>query len=102
VSDKPESYRPANGTEGDCFMASWCRHCARDKAMREGAEIDECDDDEICQIIGNTQAFDTDHPEYPIEWIYKDGQPVCTAFIQAGEPIPLKDDLTVDMFGGEE
>ena len=39
-------YRPSNGTEGDMFLNAWCCHCARDKAMREGADFDECDDDE--------------------------------------------------------
>jgi hypothetical protein len=98
MSDTPERYRPSNGTEGACFFESWCSHCARDKAMSEGIDIDECDDDQVCQIIADTFAYDIDHPKYPIEWIYKDGQPTCTAFIQAGQPIPLKDDLTMDMF----
>ena len=30
-----ETYTPANGTEGVAFFDCWCRHCARDKAMRD-------------------------------------------------------------------
>lgn len=29
----------------------------------------------------------------------KDGQPRCTAYVLEGEPIPIKDDRTLDMFG---
>lgn len=36
-------YRPSNGSEGADFFDTWCRRCARDKAMREGADFDECD-----------------------------------------------------------
>lgn len=94
-----ERYRPSNGTEGEGFFESWCRHCARDKAMREGCNTDECDDNELCPLIAAAFAFPVDDPKYPQEWCYdKNGQPQCTAFIQAGEPIPLKDDLTLDLF----
>ena len=96
--EMPEKYRPSNGTEGKISMDNWCRHCARDKAMREGADYDECDDSESCKIIGKTELFRVDDEEYPIERVYKNGQPHCTAFIQTGAPIPLKDDLTIDMF----
>lgn len=92
-------YRPGNGTEGEVFMDRWCRHCARDLAMSEGKDMEECDDDEMCKIIGNTMAFDIGDPEYPNEWQYDHkGMPVCTAFVQAGMPVPLKDDLTMDLF----
>ncbi len=83
-----EKYRPSNGTEGDFFMDAWCRHCARDKAMSEGMDLDDCDDNDFCRILNDTQRYGVDHPKYPIEWQYKDGQPICTAFIQAGEPVP--------------
>ena len=35
-----ETYTPANGTEGVAFFGCWCRRCAKDKAMREGADLD--------------------------------------------------------------
>lgn len=84
-----EKYRPSNGTEGEVFFDCWCRHCQRDKAMREGVDIDECDDNERCDIIAKTFCHDVKDAEYPIEWQYgKDGQPRCTAYINAGEAIP--------------
>lgn len=33
------------------FFDAWCRRCQRDKSMREGADLDECDDNELCEII---------------------------------------------------
>lgn len=84
-----QKYRPSNGTEGGIFITSWCCKCQRDKAMREGKDTDECDDSELCYIIDKTFAYDVEDHEYPVEWQYdKDGQPICTAFVPAGEPIP--------------
>ena len=96
-----EKYQASNGTEGECFFDAWCRQCARDRSMREGEPIEECDDNERCDIIDRSMYFGMDSPEYPPEWVYgPDGQPSCTAFVPAGEPIPPpKDDLTIDMFG---
>jgi hypothetical protein len=95
-----EKYRPSNGTEGDCFFAAWCCKCQRDKAMREGSNIDECDDNERCDIIANTMAYDLEDPEYPVEWQYgKDGQPCCTAFVTAGDAVPApRCEHTMDLF----
>lgn len=95
-----EKYRPSNGSEGAFFHEAWCCECARDKAMREGENYDDCDDNEVCAIIGKTFAFDVEDEEYPKEWQYgKDGQPCCTAFAPAGSPIPPPPDtLTIDMF----
>lgn len=97
-----QKYQPSNGTEGDCFFASWCCQCTRDKTMSEGKSFDDCGDDEICLIIGDTMAYSPSDPEYPSEWQYgKDGQPCCTAFVPAGEPIPEpRCEHTADMFGG--
>lgn len=98
-----QKYQPSNGTEGMCFFEAWCCLCARDKAMREGADFDECEDNERCDIIANTMAYSPEDPEYPAEWQYgKDGQPCCTAFVPAGEPIPApRDEHTLDMFEQE-
>ena len=46
-----ELYRPGSGTEGEVFFDNWCRHCSRDRAMREGDDFDDCDDNELCEII---------------------------------------------------
>ena len=81
-------YQPSNATEGDWFFGRWCSKCARDKAMREGIPIEECDDNERCDIIPRTMLFNPDDEEYPQEWRYDGDRPVCTAFVPAGEPIP--------------
>lgn len=85
-------------------MREWCCNCARDKSMREGADFNECDDDELCPIIADTFCYDVDHEKYPKEWTYdKDGNPCCTAYVSAGDQIPPpRDELTIDMFGEAE
>jgi len=89
MSDK---YLPSNGTEGAAFMDTWCRNCQRDKAMREGADFDECDDNELCEIIA--AAF-----RGPVnEWIEDASGPRCTAFVEAGKPVPFVDTKTMDLF----
>lgn len=94
-------FRPANGTEGEMFFDGYCRNCARDKAMSEGKAVEDCDDDEKCDLIALSMAFDETDPRYPKAWVYgKDGQPTCTAFIPAGDPIPQpRCQNTIDMFG---
>lgn len=91
-------YRPSTGTEGADFFDCWCCRCARDKAMREGCDIDECDDNEKCEIIANTMVYDIDDPEYPKEWIEDESGPRCTAFIESWEGVPEVDTHTKDMF----
>lgn len=97
-----KKYRPSNGMEGEFFFDAWCRHCQNDKAMRDGLDLDECDDTERCDIIANTFAHDVEDDEYPNEWQFgRDGQPCCTAFLRVGDHrTVVRDDLTIDMFGG--
>lgn len=84
-----QKYRPSNSVEGDIFFGHWCCKCARDKAMSEGLPIEECDDNQRCDIIARTFAHDIDEPEYPTEWKYdQHGQPCCSAFVPVGEAIP--------------
>lgn len=92
-------YRPSNGEEGQIFYEAWCSECARDA----GADVENCDDNQRCEIIGRTLSCDIKDPNYPTEWQYsKSGQPCCTAWVPAGEPIPpVKDEHTVDMFDGD-
>lgn len=96
-----QKYEPSNGTEGEYFHAGWCCLCARDLAMSEGVPIEECDDNQKCDILGRS-FLGIDHPDYPPEWQYgKDGQPCCTAFVESGQPIPPPRDVhTIDMFEG--
>lgn len=97
-----QPYQPSNGTEGMAFFEAWCFFCLRDKSMREGVPFDECDDDEKCELIGNSMAFRPGEPGYPKEWVIgADGQPCCTGYVAFGEPMPtMRDPLTIDMFGG--
>lgn len=98
---KIQLYRPSNNCEGHWFYSEWCCNCARDAAMSEDLPIDECDDNQKCEILGNTLIYEVDNPNYPQEWRYcdKTGQPICTAFIAIGEPIPKpRCNKTIDMF----
>lgn len=61
-----ELYRPSNGTEGDLFNMRFCYRCARFFNN--------------CQIELLTMAYDTSDPEYPREWRYVNGKPVCVKF----------------------
>jgi len=63
-------YRPSNGTEGEIFMAYFCDQCIHDNYP----------DEPLCEIIANTTVFDVDEPNYPKEWIFKNGRPLCTKF----------------------
>ena len=64
-ADQP--WRPSNGTEGDIFISNVCRACKRNE--------------QECDIIGLSMAYNKDDPEYPDEWVYgDDGQPQCKSF----------------------
>jgi hypothetical protein len=69
-------YRPSNGTEGHDFQSRWCGHCAND----------DVDEDMLCPILGNALFGDQ-----PAEWVYRNRQPTCTAFVRFGDdgPLPL-------------
>lgn len=90
-----QQYTPSNGTEGMVFISEWCADCARDKSIREGVELSECDDNEVCTIVAASFRGEAK------EWVYgEDGQPRCTAFHEFGTPEPYRCPDTTDMFGG--
>jgi len=92
-----QQYTPSNGTEGEVFLDEWCRNCARDKSMREGAPLEDCDDNERCDIIAASYRGEAK------EWVYgSDGQPKCTAYHALGMPAPYRCAATGDMFPGVE
>lgn len=95
-------FQPSNSIEGDHFHSNWCCKCARDAAMNGDLPIDECDDNQKCEILGNTFIYSINDPDYPKEWRYcnKTGYPICTAFVEVGEDAPnnSRDDKTIDMF----
>lgn len=100
ASQAGKPYQPCNGTEGLVFTDAWCGSCARDKAMSEGKPIEECDDDEKCDIIALSMAYNIGDPQYPKAWVFAhDGQPCCTEFVEVGQPIPPSPDtMTGDLF----
>ncbi len=89
-----EQYKPSNSDAGYSFIAFFCSNCQRDKSCREGVDIDECDDDERCEILGASFRGEA------VEWRrLDDGSVTCTAFVDAGEPIPpARCPHTADMF----
>lgn len=91
--DVGRQYVPSNGTEGHAFLNAWCRNCARDRSMREGEEVDECDDSELCPIIAASFRGEA------AEWReLDDGRRICTAYVEAGQPIPARCPNTLDLF----
>lgn len=87
-------YLPSNGTDGNDFLLHWCTNCARDKAMRDGDPIEDCDDEEVCQIIAASFRGEA------VEWReLEDGRRICTAHVPSGQAVPpVRCPHTVDMF----
>lgn len=65
---KDKLYLPSNGTEGDSFIEMWCAKCIRDTTYRGGLTC--------CNILSNTMVIGKVK-----QWIYKDGVPTCTSFL---------------------
>lgn len=91
-----DQWEPSNGTEGSTFMARWCSRCSRDKAMREGADFDECDDNELCSILADSAVGKA------VEWReLPSGETICTAFVEHPQHAPEpRCAHTADMFDG--
>lgn len=89
-------YEPSNGTEGADFFDRWCSRCARDRSMRDGVDVADCDDSELCPIIAAACAGEAD------EWReLDDGSVVCVAFV-AFPTGHQRCERTHDMFGAEQ
>lgn len=62
-------YRPANGTEGDCFFEGECLGCIHQTDLNQN---------HICETESLSFWASKDDPLYPIELQYgPDGQPCC-------------------------
>ena len=73
-------------------MLKLCGTCARDKAMREGVNFDDCDDNEKCEIIGASFRGEA------VEWRETDNGLLCAAYVEAGKPIPPpQDNFTMEL-----
>lgn len=90
----PRQFKPSNSTEGYAFIGQWCENCARDCPSNGSKTFDECDDSELCPILAASFRGEAK------EWVeHDDGRCECTAFVQFGRPVPVVDDMTLDMFG---
>ncbi len=70
-----EPYQPSNSSDG-CLIENTCAECQNDKAFRDGGY----NDAELgCNILADMYA-NGKHKA----WVYKDGQPICTEFIEEG------------------
>lgn len=76
-------YRPSNGTDGDWFQDDWCSKCHFEHGKKQ------------CKTLNLTMFFDTNDKEYPKEWVYKDGNPVCLKY-RPYKPPCLKADYQDD------
>ena len=70
-------YLPSSGLEGCAILNGLCSTCARDKAMREGEPIEECDDNESCEIIADAFFGEV------VEWReLENGNILCVAYVE--------------------
>lgn len=87
-----DQFIPTTASQGECFINKWCANCARDKPMSTGADYDDCSDDELCDILGDSFLANA------VEWReLEDGSTLCVAFTEAISA-SVRDDLTIDMF----
>lgn len=93
-----QQFTPSNSGEGCLILEDYCTLCARDRAMREGMDVADCDDDELCEIIA--AAF----RGQAAEWRELDtGELVCIAYVEMGEPVPAaRYAYTIDLFETKE
>jgi len=70
-------YRPSNGTEGECFHESYCYQCIHERWVHRQNENK---DEDKCDIWNRALLHEPNEEEYPVEWTYKNGTPVCTSF----------------------
>lgn len=68
-------YRPTSGSEGYAFIDAHCGQCKKEKFYHTQTDGDKC-----CDILSRTLIHDVTDPEYPEEWTYENGVPVCTAW----------------------
>lgn len=71
------SYRPSNGTEGACFMELHCLQCIHEKFSHSQNH-----DDAKCDILSRSFLHQLGEKDYPVEWVYKNNIPTCTAFVK--------------------
>lgn len=75
------SFRPSNGTEGMDWMEDFCSQCIHDNPYLDDPEKKYMGK-RSCELITNAMCFYPTDPEYPKEWVYQAGKPVCTKFFK--------------------
>lgn len=71
-------YRPSNGTEGMIFMEDFCDQC-----LHQNPDPDpKYTKAKNCEICLASMCYSPCDPEYPTEWRYVNGKPVCTKFVK--------------------
>lgn len=95
-----ELYQPSNGTEMDIFSSRFCDKCLKMPVS--------CEAKNQCGIFRDVLCYYPGDKEYPNQWRYVDGKPVCTAFVDREEANkerckklrthPCKDKKTLSLF----
>jgi len=91
-------YQPSNGTEMDYFCSRFCFKCLKMPVSHDAKNQ--------CKILGDVLCCNMEDKEYPNQWRYLKGKPVCTAFIDREEENlkrresrkPQKDNKTLSLF----
>lgn len=77
-----EQWIPSNSYDGMLMLRSMCLTCSRDKSLREGVDLWECDDNELCEIIAASFRGEA------VEWREMDnGEVTCIAYVRNGDAI---------------
>lgn len=95
--EKIKLYQPSSGTEGADFMESFCFRCIK-CPIDPGASNQ-------CGIMLRTMIHNPTDRNYPKQWRYVDGRPLCTAFksrdehnAQRREKRSSVDEYTLNLF----
>lgn len=90
-----EPFEPCDDGERVLFLSSWCWQCARFETVEPESGVIR-----VCPILEAGAGFDAPRP-LPGEWLIGEkGQPVCTGWVELGQPVrPARCPHTRDMFG---
>lgn len=75
------AFRPSNGAEGMDWMEDYCFRCIHDNPYLDNGE-QLWRGRRRCEILTASLCFYPTDPEYPKEWIMKNGQGHCTAHVR--------------------
>ena len=61
-------YMPTSSDDGEWFMRKFCDKCTKETEGRP------------CEILAKTFAFTKEQKQYPRQWLYHKGSPLCISF----------------------